>query len=93
MLARKSVTHLKNIYSNIFFYKKNYNSVNNSPTVRLSYVIFFKRVYFVRISGPVLRNSRKQYTINQTLTLSVRLKKESFTFNIPVHTKAICIFQ
>ena len=88
----KKIQSLKTYYSNLFLQKKKFYFLKKNG-ILFSYVIFFKRIYFVRISGTILRNNKKQHSINQTLNIFSQIKKETLMFNIPTQSKAIVIFQ
>lgn len=91
MIVKKQISKLNNIYSSILSINP-FSDVKKNMSLQFSYVIFFKRIYFVRLSGSILRNCRKQHSINQTLTIAVSLKRDNLIVNVPVQTKAVVIF-
>lgn len=90
-MYKKPINLYKKLYSSFFTIYTKKNIDKNMKTI-FSYIVFFKRIYFVSFGGKVLRFSKKNYSINQTLTIIVRLKKEIFFFNLPIQTRAVSIF-
>jgi len=91
MIKTSQISKLNNLYSSILSVNS-FSNIKKNMSLKFSYVIFFKRIYFVRLSGTILRNCKKQHPINQTLTISVALKRDSLVVNLPVQTKAVVIF-
>lgn len=92
MNKKKNVLFLNNLYSLLFSVENKYCPSKHAG-IRFSYIVFFKRIYFVRLNGVILNNSKKIYSVNQTLTVSVKLRRDHFIFSVPTQTKAISILR
>lgn len=92
MLHTKQVNLYNNFYSS-FLITEIKKTVNKNTDITIAYIIFLKRIYFVKLTGSIIRYAKKNYIINQTITLFVRLRKNQFLVTIPIQSKAIVIFK
>ncbi len=56
-----------------------------------SYAFFLKKVYFVTFVGICLKNNKKNYKLNQTVTLKVKVKRRRHIFTLPVQCNMVSV--
>ena len=62
-----------------------------SKVLKFSYFLVSKKVHFICLEGVLLRNSRKNISVNQTYTITTILKKQRIQFTIPIHSNAVLV--
>lgn len=88
---KKKINKLVCLYSLLFLNKLNYIN-SNTKFVRASYVLVFKKPYFVNLSGHVSLRTNRRVLINKSISIQCVLKKHTFQISLPINSPAVKIF-